>query len=260
MEKEDPAHFRENVIVGLNVIISLDGNRDKRISGKVGEILTKAHHHPHGMKVRLEDGNIGRVKEIGGESVKEDPVDFDSLVSQGETNDVEYKSSALWSQNLSEEEIKSSKSFELQNYERKASKIILAKTIASFSNTEGGNLIIGIKEIKEHGKEDKIIGIEDEFKKLKNKDYCTDGYRRMILDEVIKPYFPETIFNHLNQHISINFPKKDSKTLCWIKINKGDHKVFLKLNGKDHFFIKVDAEVRELLGREIVDYCEKHFK
>ena len=65
-----------------------------------------------------------------------------------------------------EEEIKSSKSFELQNYERKASKIILAKTIASFSNTEGGNLIIGIKEIKEHGKEDKIIGIEDEFKKL----------------------------------------------------------------------------------------------
>ncbi len=32
--------------------------------GRVQEILTKSSFHPHGIKVRLENGDIGRVKEI----------------------------------------------------------------------------------------------------------------------------------------------------------------------------------------------------
>jgi uncharacterized repeat protein (TIGR03833 family) len=32
--------------------------------GVVKDILTKSSNHPHGIKVRLEDGIVGRVKEI----------------------------------------------------------------------------------------------------------------------------------------------------------------------------------------------------
>lgn len=32
--------------------------------GTVASILTNSYHHPHGIKVRLQDGSIGRVKEI----------------------------------------------------------------------------------------------------------------------------------------------------------------------------------------------------
>lgn len=32
--------------------------------GEVKDILTKSSFHPHGIKVRLADGNVGRVKEI----------------------------------------------------------------------------------------------------------------------------------------------------------------------------------------------------
>jgi uncharacterized repeat protein (TIGR03833 family) len=32
--------------------------------GVVRDILTNSSHHPHGIKVRLEDGQVGRVKEI----------------------------------------------------------------------------------------------------------------------------------------------------------------------------------------------------
>jgi uncharacterized repeat protein (TIGR03833 family) len=32
--------------------------------GVVKDVLTKPAHHPHGIKVRLETGEVGRVKEI----------------------------------------------------------------------------------------------------------------------------------------------------------------------------------------------------
>jgi uncharacterized repeat protein (TIGR03833 family) len=32
--------------------------------GVVKDILTKSPNHPHGIKVRLENGQVGRVKEI----------------------------------------------------------------------------------------------------------------------------------------------------------------------------------------------------
>ena len=99
-------------------------------------------------------------------------------------------------------------------------------------NSDGGNLVIGLKEIKDGGA-DKIIGIESEFKKLT--DPCIDGYRRMILDKIIKPYFPPGIFNHFNNYIRIIFEKFDNKTLCWLRIKKSDQKVFLKINRKDLF-------------------------
>jgi uncharacterized repeat protein (TIGR03833 family) len=37
----------------------------KLTEGVVKDILTKSPEHPHGIKVRLEDGTVGRVKETG---------------------------------------------------------------------------------------------------------------------------------------------------------------------------------------------------
>ena len=57
---------RKNVLVGGNVRIVLkkDQRSGKLTVGKVKEILTNSSFHPHGIKVRLEDGQVGRVKEI----------------------------------------------------------------------------------------------------------------------------------------------------------------------------------------------------
>ena len=51
---------------GLHVLIVLkqDQRSGKLTKGIVKDILTKASTHPHGIKVRLESGEIGRVKEI----------------------------------------------------------------------------------------------------------------------------------------------------------------------------------------------------
>jgi uncharacterized repeat protein (TIGR03833 family) len=57
---------RENIKRGLRVSIVLksDQSSGKLTEGIVKDILTSSAIHPHGIKVRLESGHIGRVKEI----------------------------------------------------------------------------------------------------------------------------------------------------------------------------------------------------
>jgi uncharacterized repeat protein (TIGR03833 family) len=57
---------RADIKPGLKVLIVLkkDQRSGKLTEGIVKEILTKSPTHPHGIKVRLEGGEIGRVKKI----------------------------------------------------------------------------------------------------------------------------------------------------------------------------------------------------
>ena len=58
---------RENIKPGLKVSIVLkaDQQSGKLTQGVVKDLLTNSAVHPHGIKVRLVSGQVGRVKEIG---------------------------------------------------------------------------------------------------------------------------------------------------------------------------------------------------
>ncbi len=57
---------RANIHPGQRVLIVLkaDQKSGKLTEGIVKDILTRSPVHPHGIKVRLENGQVGRVKEI----------------------------------------------------------------------------------------------------------------------------------------------------------------------------------------------------
>ncbi len=59
---------RSDIKPGLKVAIVLkqDQRTGKLTEGIVKDILTNSSTHPHGIKVRLETGEVGRVKEILG--------------------------------------------------------------------------------------------------------------------------------------------------------------------------------------------------
>lgn len=61
-----PQRQRKNIRPGLRVAIVLkqDQRTGKRTVGVVKDLLTNSPDHPHGIKVRLTDGQVGRVKEI----------------------------------------------------------------------------------------------------------------------------------------------------------------------------------------------------
>jgi len=57
---------REDIIPGMEVDIVLkeDQRTGKLTRGIVADILTNSQFHPHGIKVRLESGEVGRVQNI----------------------------------------------------------------------------------------------------------------------------------------------------------------------------------------------------
>lgn len=264
--------IRKYLDKGMDVEINPQSDRTRKvlIQGKISKILTNSEKHPHGILVELETGETGRVKKIlenlhnstnnklaSQQSLTDtNSKTLNELITEGENHHIEFKSSILWSIKLSKDDINNSNSKEVKQYGKNASKVIIAKTIAGFLNSDGGTLIVGVKENKSN-MTDEIIGVESEFNKLVDK--CKDGYRRMILDSVIKPFFPSFIFNHINSYLCISFEEIDGSLVCGIQVKKSDNKVFLKLNNEDCFLIRVDASTRFLQGEEIVDYCIKRF-
>lgn len=57
---------RENITAGITVdiVLKVDQRTGKLTRGVVKDILTNSQFHPHGIKVRLEDGQVGRVQNI----------------------------------------------------------------------------------------------------------------------------------------------------------------------------------------------------
>ena len=58
--------IRNNIEVGMlvRIVLKKDQRNGNLTEGVVDKILTKSPKHSHGIKVRLEDGQVGRVKEI----------------------------------------------------------------------------------------------------------------------------------------------------------------------------------------------------
>jgi len=53
----------------VRIVLKRDQQSGKLTEGVVKDILTKSSTHPHGIKVRLQSGQVGRVKEILGEQI-----------------------------------------------------------------------------------------------------------------------------------------------------------------------------------------------
>lgn len=61
-----PNRERKNITPGLRVAIVLkqDQRTGRETAGVVKDLLTNSANHPHGIKVRLVDGQVGRVAKI----------------------------------------------------------------------------------------------------------------------------------------------------------------------------------------------------
>lgn len=57
---------RDKIELGalVDIVLKEDQKTGKLTRGRVGEILTNSSFHPHGIKVRLRDGQVGRVQTV----------------------------------------------------------------------------------------------------------------------------------------------------------------------------------------------------
>ena len=66
---------RKDIRPGLavEIVLKQDQRTGKRTRGVVRDVLTPSPTHPHGIKVRLTDGQVGRVKAIGDDPLAPKP-------------------------------------------------------------------------------------------------------------------------------------------------------------------------------------------
>jgi hypothetical protein len=186
-----------------------------------------------------------------------EPEEIQRLIERGENDRVEFKRETLWSSDLTPPEINASESTEIRKYKHNTSRFIIARSIAGFLNTEGGDLIIGIREDRIQNKID-VVGIENEYHKLHETDRNPDGYRRMIIDAVIRKFLPE-IFNVASMFIHISFPSIAGKTVCRVHVTPFEKPVFVNIGNEELFFIRVDASTRPLTGKPLTKYILSRF-
>ncbi|WP_071131544.1 YwbE family protein [Enterococcus timonensis] len=57
---------RSNIAIGdkVSIVLKADQRTGKRTEGQVAKLLTNSSTHPHGIKVMLTDGQVGRVQEV----------------------------------------------------------------------------------------------------------------------------------------------------------------------------------------------------
>lgn len=67
-DKRTDGRMRKNIQIGsqVEIVQKQDQRTGKLTSGVVQKILTKSTSHPHGIKVQLVSGKVGRVKRVVG--------------------------------------------------------------------------------------------------------------------------------------------------------------------------------------------------
>ena len=188
---------------------------------------------------------------------EEDAHAIQAMIKTGENDHVEFKLQCLWSADLTKEQVSASESAEVRKYRTNASKFIIARSIAGFLNTDGGDIVIGIREDRIQNAIT-VVGIENDYPKLIDMDRNPDGYRRMLVDAVIRKYLPE-VYDTASRFIHISFPVVSGRTLCHLHIKPSDKPVFVDSGTEEIFFVRIDASTRAITGKNLTRYTLTRF-
>ena len=123
-------------------------------------------------------------------------------------------------------EIKSTLRFDLREGKlNKKLEYVIAKTVSSFLNADGGILLMGVDD------EGNILGLEKDLQTLTKNNL--DGFE-LHLRQVIKKYLGDNFEKYLN----ISFEKLDDREICVVKISKSGKPVFITHEGEEKFFVR----------------------
>ena len=168
----------------------------------------------------------------------ETTLDIKEMIAQGETHEVEFKTTMRF--DLRE-----------QKTNKKLEEVIL-KTIAAFSNGQGGTLIMGVTDDME------IVGLENDYNTLK--DGTKDGFELHLRNLVNSAYGIEFASNNL----IVKFPLIDEAEICVVDIKPGLKPLYTKVTDKngqksDKFYVRSGNSSPELPITEVASYINSRF-
>ena len=165
-------------------------------------------------------------------------IDLEEIIQSGEHGFLEFKSTLRWN-------VREGKT------DKKMEEIIM-KSVAAFSNSEGGKLLIGVNDDGE------ILGLDNDYNTLKepNKDHFELHLRNLLNNNFGKEFSTTAL--------KINFPVIDEKEICDIDIKAGNNPVFCEITGKNgqklkKFYVRSGNSSQELDIAETSSYTKNRF-
>ena len=169
-----------------------------------------------------------RVKEI----IEVDAEILD-LISRGESDELEFKSSARWDFR--------------ENKVNKVLEKVIVKTVAAFLNAKkGGTLLIGVDDSGQ------VVGLEQDYNSIVKKN--RDGYENFLLDILLNATGKDsTLF------FQITFHQIQNKDVCRIIVRPSPKAVYVSEDKAEHLYIRAGNSTRLLSTREAVEYCKSRW-
>jgi len=222
-----------------------------------GEISRVLNEQPS-RKVSLETDEVFREpEEQRFRKITQDHDAFPELLDQPESESIEFMSPEIWCANPLETDDGTIRSFGTFTPAEDAP-FIIARTIAGFLNSRGGNLIMDIPVPPENrGQEPQPAGKNNG---LSGKDTVTARYESIIIDSVQR-HFDTDFFSQYTRFLSLEWKKMHGRTMCWIQIQKSDRPLFLQHGDEDVFFVRTGAQTREIRKiKDLYGYISHHFQ
>jgi len=165
-------------------------------------------------------------------------ITLDELIAEGESNGMEFKSSLRWS-------------YTLGKIDKKLEDVIL-KSIAAFSNSDGGTLLIGVDD------EGNILGLEKDCMSLNGSKDEFEIHLRNLANKTFGRSFTSS-------NLSVTFPMVNDTEICQIEISKGRKPAYVtSMNDNGHktekFYVRSGNTSQELALSEVADYIGSRFK
>ena len=238
----DELHYGEKVLVELKQ----DQGTGKLTQGIIKTKLTSDNTHPHGIKVELQDGSVGRVKKILFDLSSESKTTSDFIpktsmtVPEDEDSSNEFKSSFradIDRLTKGDGRIVSSKSVEKE----------ISITISAMANKEGGELFIGIND------DGDVLGLDSDYELIK--DSNDDKFQRIIWQS-IQNYIGNMAYV---SKLGMSLIKKNSKKICVITIPKSNEPIFVNDDNNQESYVRIGTRSEKFSPQDFLKYCKTRF-
>jgi membrane protein YdbS with pleckstrin-like domain len=160
------------------------------------------------------------------------PKSINELLSGGESQHVEYKSSLLWDYR--------------QQVVNKALYEPVMKNLVAFMNSTGGILLIGVAD------DGQVLGLEPDYRSIRKPD--SDGF-----ENVFGMAFNKMIGVEHRQFVDVTCPEIDGKEICMVSVRPASEPAYLVHRGKETFYIRAGNAAQPLTVSQAARYIHDRF-
>lgn len=166
------------------------------------------------------------------------PVSLDDLIAEGESDELEFKSTLRW--DLKECSV------------NKKLEDVIIKTVAAFANSQGGTLLVGVADDGE------ILGLEADYHSLGGADRDKfELHLRNLLNQQFGPGF-------VTSKVAIKLHEVGEKEICQIEISPAAAPVIVKMKDKnglsaEKFYARSGNSSQEIPVSEMHAYSKDRF-